>query len=188
MEQLAIFASGGGSNAQAIIDYFEGNEDVKISLIVTNNPNAGVIERGKNHRIPVFIHSKEDMSNGVLLQALKVHGVTFVVLAGYLKMISPDLSKAYHNKMINIHPALLPNYGGKGMYGMNVHKAVFENKEEKSGITIHYVNERYDEGEIILQESCDIRECNSPEEIAKAVLAIEHKYFAPTIEKLLSKG
>ncbi|MCH2234920.1 MAG: phosphoribosylglycinamide formyltransferase [Crocinitomicaceae bacterium] len=187
MEQLAIFASGGGSNAQAIIDYFEGNEEIKIALIVTNNQNAGVIDRGRKHKLPVFIHAKDDMNNGILLQALRIHGVSFVILAGYLKMISPDLSKAYHNKMVNIHPALLPKYGGKGMYGMNVHRAVFENKEEVSGITIHYVNERYDEGEIILQESCDIRDCSSPEEIQKAVLKVEHEFFAPTIEKLLIK-
>jgi len=182
---IAIFASGGGSNAEAIISHFSDSEKGKIALVVTNNSKAGVISRAENHKIPYYIHSKEDLSNGNLLARLKEYNIQFVVLAGYLKKVSDSIIDAFPNKIVNIHPALLPNYGGHGMYGMNVHRAIFEAGEKESGITIHYINENYDEGNIIVRYYCSIVDCKSPEEIQKKVLTLEHKYFARCIESLL---
>lgn len=184
MKHIAIFASGGGSNAEAIIQYFQEHSTVQVSLIVTNKEKAYVLERAVHHGIPSYIHSK---NNELLMDTLEAHNISFIVLAGYLKMISPELSRKFAERMVNIHPALLPNYGGVGMYGMNVHKAVFSNKESESGITIHYVNEHYDEGEIIEQHTCKIEDCNSPEEVQERVLNLEHQFFAPSIERVLMK-
>lgn len=182
---IAIFASGGGSNAEVIINHFEQSTKGKIALIVTNNKNAYVIERAKNHNIPYYIHSKEEIENGGIEALMKEHKIEFIVLAGYLKKISTGLVQDFPNKMVNIHPALLPKFGGKGMYGMNVHRAVVEAEEKESGITIHYVNENYDEGNIIEQHSCALEKGMDAEEVQKRVLELEHKYFASCIESLL---
>ncbi len=182
---LAIFASGGGSNAEVIIDHFANSSVGRIALVVTNNPNAFVIERAKNHEIPYYIHTKEAVENGELETVLAENNIGFVVLAGYLKKIYPSLVKSFPNKIVNIHPALLPKYGGKGMYGMNVHRAVVAAGEKESGISIHYVNENYDEGNIIEQHKCTINESMSAEEVQQKVLELEHKFFAPCIESLL---
>lgn len=183
---IAIFASGGGSNAEEIIQHFDASEKGRIALIVTNNENAFVIERAKNHGIPYFIHSKEDAENGTLEQKLAEFKIGFIVLAGYLKKIQSSLIKVYPRKIVNIHPALLPKFGGKGMYGMNVHRAVVEAHERKTGITIHYVNENYDEGNIIEQHQCLISLSATPEYVQGRVLELEHKYFAPCIERLVA--
>lgn len=183
--KIAIFASGGGSNAQAIIEHFEHSNSAEIRLVVTNNASAYVLERAEKHGIPSYIHQKEDILNGKLESVLKEFQIDFIVLAGYLKKISPELVKLYPNRIVNIHPALLPAYGGKGMYGMHVHRAVFNAKEKISGITIHYVNENYDEGNTIEQQQCDITNCETPEEIGKAVLKLEHQYYPKAIERLL---
>lgn len=186
-KNIAIFASGGGSNAEVIIEHFQNSDTAKIALIVSNNSNAYVIERAKNHDIPCVVHSKEDADNGVLVVTLKEFGIDFIVLAGYLKRIHPDLVTNYPNRIVNIHPALLPKFGGKGMYGMNVHRAVVEANEKTSGITIHYVNENYDEGNIIEQHACLIEREATPETVQKQVLELEHKYFAQSIEMLVRK-
>ena len=185
MKKIAILASGGGSNAEVIINHFKNITDIEVALIVTNNAAALVLERAKNHGIESYVHSQEDVLNGNILANLKDNEIDFVVLAGYLKHINTDLLNYYHNKMVNIHPALLPKFGGKGMYGMNVHKAVVEAGEALSGITIHYVNENYDEGAIIAQHKCQIDKSDTPNEVQKKVLALEHKFFAPCIEELI---
>ena len=186
MKNIAIFASGSGSNAEAIISYFKNSSKGRIALIVSNNENAYVLERAKNHQIPYFVHSKTDPINGQLEKKLETHEIDWIVLAGYLKKIQPSLVAAFPNRIVNIHPALLPNYGGKGMYGMHVHRAVVENKEKESGISIHYVNEHYDEGSIIEQRRCELEEGMSPEAVQKRVMELEHQYFAPCIERLLT--
>ena len=184
-KNIAIFASGGGSNAEVIIEYFKTSDKGKVTLIVSNNVDAYVLERAKSHNIPAIVHTKEAPLNGDLESLLNDCQIDFIVLAGYLKMIQPSLIKAFPNKIINIHPALLPKYGGKGMYGMHVHKAVVENNETESGITIHFVNEAYDEGQIIEQHSCAISPDMTPSDVQKEVLKLEHLYFAPCIEKIL---
>lgn len=185
-KKLAIFASGSGSNALKIKEYFENNPLIKIDCIVVNNPNAGIITRAQDWGVEIIHISREDFyKSDTISQKLTENGIDLVVLAGFLWLIPEHLLKAFPEKIVNIHPALLPNYGGKGMYGMNVHKAVFEAKEKKSGITIHTIDEEYDKGEVLFQTSVDIQSCNSPEEIASAVLKEEHKNFAPVIEKYL---
>jgi len=146
-KHIAIFASGRGSNAQAIIDYFKDNATIKVALIITNNKNAGVIQIAKDNRIPFDIISPAALKEEeTILDVLDVYQIDFIVLAGFLLLIPAHLVKAYPNKIINIHPALLPKYGGKGMYGSKVHEAVIANKELETGITVHYVNEKYDDG------------------------------------------
>ena len=183
---IAVFASGSGSNAQKIFERFEQHSTVKVALLVCNKAEAYVIERAKQFGIPVLIVDKKSFNDEVfLLSALKQHKIEFIVLAGFLWLIPSYLIQAYPDKMVNIHPALLPKYGGKGMHGMHVHQAVHENKEKESSITIHYVNEVYDSGKIIFQSSCKV-EGLAPDDIAKEVLKLEHRYFPEVIEKLLS--
>ncbi|MCX6183136.1 MAG: phosphoribosylglycinamide formyltransferase [Bacteroidetes bacterium] len=184
---IAVFASGSGSNAQKIFERFEQHSHIKVALLVCNKPEAYVIDRAKNFGIPVLLVDKSSFSDeNFLLPALKKHNIEFIVLAGFLWLIPAYLIKAYPNKMVNIHPALLPKYGGKGMHGAHVHNAVYENKEKESGISIHFVNEIYDSGEVIFQATCLV-EGLQPEEIANEVLKLEHHHFPEVIEKLLSK-
>ncbi len=186
MKNIIIFASGSGSNAETIINHFKNSYLTKVSAVFTNKINAGVIQRAKNHEIPFEVFSKDDFQDERFLDKLVKYNPDLIVLAGFLLKVPEYLVKSFPNKIVNIHPALLPNYGGKGMYGMNVHKAVFENKEKFSGMTIHFVNEHYDEGNIIFQESTDITDCISPEEVALKVLALEHKNYPIVIEDLIT--
>ena len=185
MTKIAIFASGGGSNAQEIINHFQGNESVEIALIVSNDTNSGVIVRAETHEIPFYILQKGELEELEFSQVLEAMEIDFVVLAGFLKKIPSDIIEMYPNKIVNIHPALLPNYGGKGMYGSNVHKAVVAAGEKESGMTIHFVNSNYDEGSIIEQQKTNILPSDTAEDCAKKVLALEHKYFATCIERLV---
>jgi len=185
MKNIIIFASGSGSNAETIINYFKNSHFVRITAVFTNKPNAGVIEKAKNHGISSEIFSKDDFQDKKFLDIISKYKPELIVLAGFLLKVPEYLINTFPNKIINIHPALLPNYGGKGMYGMNVHKAVFENKDKLSGMTIHFVNEHYDEGNIIFQESIDVSDCSSPEEVAQKVLSLEHKNYPAIIEKLI---
>jgi len=186
MKRIAIFASGSGSNAEKIINYFQDSESVQIDLLLTNNPQAGIIERGRRLSIPTIIFDKKSFAKtDKIVEILKKQEIDWVILAGFLWLIPANLVKAYPNKIINIHPALLPKYGGKGMWGHFVHEAVHANKDTESGITIHYVNEHYDEGEVIFQAKCEIVEGDSPEDIAAKVQVLEHKHFPEVIEKLI---
>jgi phosphoribosylglycinamide formyltransferase-1 len=181
-KRIAIFASGKGSNAKAIIDYFKNNETVAITMIASNNPNAGVLAIARQNNIDTFIFSKEDLQNeDFFLKQLS--NIDFIVLAGFLWLIPSFLVKQFPNRIINIHPALLPKFGGKGMYGMRVHEAVHQAKETETGITIHFVNEHYDEGQYILQQKVSIAADDSPQSIANKVLQLEHYWYPKAVEQ-----
>jgi len=185
-KNLAIFASGRGTNTKNIIEYFK-NTPIKVKLIVTDNPDAGVLEYAKEYDIKAVILKKNDLNNpSFLLAGLRDNDIDLIVLAGFLKLIPPEIIKAFKNKIINIHPALLPKYGGKGMYGMHVHRAVKKAGEQYSGITIHFVNENYDEGEIIFQKKIKIDPSDTPERIAEKIHSLEYKYYPEIIKSLLS--
>ncbi len=186
MKNIAIFASGEGTNAQNIIDYFQTSDKLKVALVVSNKATANVLNRAKKAMIPTLIISRADFyESDRTIQALKATHIDFIVLAGFLWMIPPNLIHAFPNKMINIHPALLPKYGGKGMYGMNVHTAVVNAGETESGISIHYVNENYDEGEIIEQHRCSISKGDTAETLAEKIHELEYEFFPKAIEKAL---
>lgn len=187
MTKIAIFASGSGSNAENIVKYFANNENVSIKLIVSNREDAYVHQRAKSLEIASVTFSKSDFYHtDRVLQRLLQEEIDFIVLAGFLLKIPENLLQTYPNKIINIHPALLPKFGGKGMYGDNVHKAVIEAGEKESGITIHYVNENYDEGAIIFQAKCAVDATDNYEDVAKKVHALEYTYFPEIIDKLLN--
>lgn len=182
--KIAIFASGSGSNAENIANYFK-DSNIEISLILTNNKDAFALERAKKLNIESYIFNRDQFKNSSdVVDKLKEHNIDLVVLAGFLWLIPSNLIKAFPNKIINIHPALLPNYGGKGMYGYKVHQAVFDNKETETGITIHYVNEAYDEGTIIAQHKTQLSSNDTPDDIAKKVHQLEYEHFPKEIEKI----
>ncbi len=186
MKNIVIFASGSGSNAQRIIEYFHEKNIVTVSAIFCNRSDAYVLERAKKLNIPATVFNKSDFyETGHVLQQLKHIHPDLIVLAGFLWKVPQEIIHTFPRKIINIHPALLPKYGGKGMYGERVHHAVIENREKESGITIHYVNENYDEGDIIMQAKCKIEPIDSPESLAKKIHELEYRYFPETIEQLL---
>ena len=185
MIRLAIFASGEGSNAQSFIDYFKSNKDIVISLIVSGNSAAKVLEKAANAGIPSIVIDKDSFYNSDKVVELLRQKADFIVLAGFMWIIPENIIKAFPDKIVNIHPALLPKYGGKGMYGSKVHEAVIADHEKKSGITIHYVNEKYDEGKIILQKECEVRNTDTPASLASRIHELEHQYYPITVEKLL---
>jgi phosphoribosylglycinamide formyltransferase-1 len=187
MKNLAIFASGEGTNAENLFNYFNNDKRVKIKLVVTNLDTAGVIARAEKFKKNVQIISKTALCEytSQIIEFLKTENIDIIVLAGFLLKIPEDFIKAFPNQIINIHPSLLPKYGGKGMHGMNVHKAVIENKETESGVTIHYVNEEYDKGEIILQAKCELNEAETPETLALKIRKLEFEYFPKAIEKII---
>ncbi len=186
MKNIAIFASGTGSNATKIVDYLKNHPSIKVALIVSNKATAPVLQMATNNNIPTLLLKRQAFYNTEnLLKDFVEYKIDFIALAGFLWLIPPYLVQAFPNKIVNIHPALLPKYGGKGMYGMNVHKAVHANKEKESGITIHFVNEHYDEGNSIFQASCSIAPQDDPDTIQKKVLVLEHQYFPTIIESLL---
>lgn len=187
MKNIILFASGSGSNAQRIMEYFGQKRGYNVQALFTNNPNASAIAIADSHNVPSVIFTREELNNGDVLKEVEACSPDIIVLAGFLWKFPADIIKKFPHKVINIHPALLPNYGGKGMYGLNVHRAVHENKDKESGITIHYVDENYDEGNIIFQKAIAIEECLSPEEVALKVLTLEHEHFPVVIEKLLNR-
>lgn len=180
-----LFASGNGSNAEEIINYFKNSENAKVVAIFSNKADAKVLDRAKNHNIPSVVFSKAQLNEGFVLEKLQQFQPDLIVLAGFLLKFPESILKKY-TKVINIHPALLPKYGGKGMYGMHVHQAVLDNKEQETGITIHFVNEHYDEGEFIFQKAANIEDCNTAEEIAHKIHELEHQYFPEVIGKLIT--
>ena len=187
IKNIAIFASGEGTNAQTIIDYFKSSKKIKIALVVSNKPTANVLNRAKNNNIPTFVIDKNSFcETNDVVHILKKANIDLIVLAGFLWMVPKSLIQAFPNKIVNIHPALLPKFGGKGMFGMNVHKAVIEEKEKESGISIHFVNEEYDEGKIIAQHVCEISENDSAETLAQKIHQLEYEFFPKAIDDLLS--
>ncbi len=186
MKKIVIFASGSGTNAENIILHFDKKSEVNVVRIFTNNPSAKVLDRAKKYSIPTEIITKQELEQDELLNNLIEIQPDLIVLAGFLLKFPLSIIKEFPNKVINIHPALLPKYGGKGMYGMNVHNAILENKEPETGITIHYVNEHYDEGEFIFQKNVSILECLTAEEIAQKVHELEQEHFPLIIEQLIT--
>lgn len=185
-KKIIIFASGAGSNAQKIIDHFKEKQTAEIVLIVSNKPDAGVVEIAKNKNIPVLFIEKNKFRETGYLEEIKKYQPSLLVLAGFLWKVPGILIHHFQNKIVNIHPALLPAYGGKGMYGNAVHSAVISAKEKESGITIHFVDEKYDHGETIFQAKCTLNENETAETLATKIHRLEHEYFAKTIERLLS--
>jgi len=187
MKQIAIFASGAGSNAARMIDYFRHHNTIKISLIVCNKPGAGVLDIAEKEEIPVLMIEKEVFFRGNgYVPELKKAGIDFLVLAGFLWKIPTALVKAWPGKIINIHPALLPKYGGKGMYGRYVHEAVIAAGEKETGITIHYVDEIYDHGKVLFQARVELGPADTPETVAQKVHQLEYEHFPKIIEELIN--
>ncbi|NND76704.1 MAG: phosphoribosylglycinamide formyltransferase [Flavobacteriales bacterium] len=185
-KNIVIFASGSGSNARCIIDHFsDQSKKVEVSLVVSNKTTAGVLDIAKEREVKTRVIKRSDLSSPEFLSEIVGMDPNLIVLAGFLLKIPQEMINTFRGKIVNIHPSLLPKFGGKGMYGMNVHKAVHTAGEGQSGCTVHWVNENYDEGAIIAQNKCDIVSKDSPEDIAKKVLSLEHKTYATTIEKLL---
>lgn len=183
--KIALFASGSGSNAENIIQFFLHNSKFEFPAILSNKKDAFVHERARKLNVPSFTFSKDDFSSGeTILNFLKEKNIDCIVLAGFLLKIPQNLIDAFPDKIINIHPALLPKYGGKGMYGHFVHEAVAASGDAESGITIHYVNRNYDEGNIIFQAKCPVLPTDSPDMIAEKVHALEYEYFPKVIEKI----
>lgn len=186
LTHIAIFASGAGSNAHQIIRHFTGSAKAKISLIVCNKPEAGILQIAEKEYIESLLIEKESFFQGdAYVPELQKKGIDLIILAGFLWKIPPALIRAYPDRIVNIHPALLPNYGGKGMYGRHVHQAVIENRESETGISIHYVDELYDHGSVIFQASCPVLPGDTPESLAKRVQELEHAHFPKVIEGLL---
>ena len=185
-KNIAIFASGSGSNTENIIRYFRKSEAIQVSLVLSNRSDAYVLERAHRLGVPCNVFPKEDwMAGDEILAVLQEYHIDFVVLAGFLVRVPDLLLHAYPNKIINIHPALLPKFGGKGMYGDRVHEAVVAAGEKECGITIHYINEHYDEGNIVFQTACPVLPTDSPEGVAKKVHALEYEHFPRVIERVL---
>jgi phosphoribosylglycinamide formyltransferase 1 len=183
----AIFASGEGSNAENLIRYFKNDSRIKIKLVVTNRDDAGVIKRAEDHKKTVQIISKEALNNYTeqIIEFLQTEKIDLIILAGFLLKIPEKMVKAFPDKIINIHPSLLPKYGGKGMFGMHVHEAVIHNRETESGITIHLVNEEYDKGKILLQAKCKVEANDTPQTLAQKIHELEYRYFPEAVEQLL---
>ena len=189
MTNVAIFASGEGTNAENLFHYFKNDTRIKIKLVLTNSDTAGVIAKAETHKKTVQLISKTSLNeySAQIIEFLKAENINLIVLAGFLLKIPADFVKAFPNQIINIHPSLLPKYGGKGMFGANVHKAVVENKENESGITIHYVNEEYDKGAFILQEKCLIDDNETVESLQQKIRKLELEYLPKAIEKIISE-
>ena len=183
---IAVLASGSGTNAENIIRYFREKGSARVALVLTNRQNAFVLERAKRLGVPCVWFAKSDWESGELvLSTLREYDIDFVVLAGFLARVPDNILHAYPNKIINIHPALLPKFGGKGMYGDRVHEAVVAAGEKESGITIHYINEHYDEGNTIFQATCPVLPTDTPDDVAKKVHALEYEHFPQVIEQVL---
>ena len=188
MVNVAIFASGNGSNAENIANYFSDNNNISITLIVSNKSDAYVHERAKKLRIPSVSFNKIEFADGIkILKTLKDYKIDFIVLAGFLLKVPDSILESYPECIINIHPALLPKHGGRGMYGDRVHQAVKNAGDLETGITIHYINENYDEGDIIFQSFCDVLPEDTPDDIANKVHALEYEHYPKVIEETVKK-
>jgi phosphoribosylglycinamide formyltransferase-1 len=185
-KKIAILASGSGTNAEKIMSYFQHHEEGEVALVLSNNPDAYVLERAGKFNVSTHVFDREEFYYGTgVIDLLVGSGISLVVLAGFLWLVPKDFIRAFPDRIINIHPALLPDYGGKGMYGKHVHEAVIKNREKESGISIHYVNEVYDDGKIIRQEKCEVKPDDTPESLAQRIHLLEHKFYPLVIEELL---
>lgn len=188
-KRIVIFASGSGTNAERIIEYFQKKGDVEVALVLSNRQNAGVLQRAEKLNVPAQFFTKEELySSGKIRGLLLSQNPDLIVLAGFLLKFPENILKDFENRVINIHPALLPKYGGKGMYGKFVHRAVVENNEAETGITVHYVNENYDEGAIISQKKVTLTNNETAESVAEKIQKLEHEWFPKIIEEILQNG
>lgn len=186
-KNIAIFASGSGTNAENIIRHFQGNKDVNVALVVSNKPDAYVLVRAANLHVPSLTLTREEFARGEeLARLMKERGIDFIVLAGFLLRVPEALIEAYPGRIVNIHPALLPKYGGKGMYGDRVHRAVVEAGERESGITIHLIDEQYDRGTTVFQAKCSVLPGDTPDDVARKVHALEYAHYPEVIGQLLA--
>ncbi|MDN4164610.1 phosphoribosylglycinamide formyltransferase [Cytophagales bacterium LB-30] len=184
--RIAIFASGSGTNAEAIMQHFTQHEQIEVGLIASNKADAYVLQRAQNHQVPAITFTRPEFyQTEIILSVLMQYEIDFIVLAGFMWLVPDYLVKNFPNKIVNIHPALLPKYGGKGMYGIHVHEAVIQAKEKESGISIHWVNEHYDEGAIIHQAKCTIEANDTPESLAQKIHHLEHRDYPVVIEKIV---
>lgn len=189
MKRIAVFASGRGSNARRLVEHFAESKTAKIALIASNKKDAPVLDMALDNEIPIMTFDKKGLHNkDTVLFQLELMKIDFIVLAGFLWLIPKILIEHFPKKIINLHPALLPKFGGKGMYGMRVHEAVRAANEPETGITIHYVNERYDEGDIIFQAKCPVKETDTPQDIARKIHELEHKYLPIITEEIVSSN
>lgn len=188
MNRIVIFASGNGTNAERIIQYFKGSTEITVSALFTDKPLCGAAQIAGINNVPVTSFTTEELANGTVLKELQKESPDLIVLAGFLKLLPADLIRHYKNRIVNIHPALLPKYGGKGFYGRHVHEAVLNSGENKTGITIHFVDEEYDRGEVLLQKTCEVLENDTPETLSGRVRRLEHENYPVVIENLLKKG
>ncbi len=187
MKNIAIFASGSGTNAENIISYFKDSKTVAIKLILCNKADAFVVQRAKNHNINCLVFNRNELNNTTkVIDALQENQIDFVVLSGFLLLMPQNIIQKYEGKIVNIHPALLPNYGGKGMYGDNVHKAVIEAGEKESGITIHYVNQFFDKGDNIFQAKVSVEPNDTPDTLAQKIHTLEYAHFPRIIEQTIN--
>jgi phosphoribosylglycinamide formyltransferase-1 len=188
MKNIAIFASGSGTNAENIIKYFSTKKGAKVTLVLSNKRHAMVLKRAENFNVESLFFERHDFyQTGKILDYLCEKKIDFIVLAGFLWLVPDNIIEIYKGRIVNIHPALLPSYGGKGMYGEVVHKAVIENHEPESGISIHYVNSHYDEGDIIFQAKCRVEPTDTPETLAGKVHALEYEHFPRVIDEIVSR-
>lgn len=189
MNNIAVFASGSGTNAENLIRFFRPGTIADVKLVLCNKPGAGVLERARNLDVETVLFDREELYHSDrVMDKLKEYEIDLVVLAGFLWLVPEKLVRAFPGAIVNIHPALLPKYGGKGMYGNRVHQAVIENGEKESGITIHYVNEKYDEGNIIFQAKCPVAENETPESLAKKIHALEYEHFPRVVREVLMEN
>lgn len=185
MKKIAILASGEGTNAERIIRYFLEKRTAEVALVITNKAQAGVLKRAERLSVPSLILTAQEFAGGKALEALHLYNIDFIVLAGFLLKVPDTILHDYPNKIVNIHPALLPKFGGKGMYGSHVHQAVIDSNEKESGITIHYINEHYDEGNTIFQATCPVLPDDTPDTLAARVHQLEYEYFPRVIERAI---
>lgn len=188
MKKIAILASGSGTNAENLIRFFRTKPDVSTEIVLTNKAGAGVIQRSKSLNVDTLVFGRAEFYESEnILNLLKGKEIDLIVLAGFLWLVPSNLINAFPGRIINIHPALLPGYGGKGMYGINVHRAVLANGDTESGISIHHVNQEYDDGSIIFQAKCEVRQDDTPDSLAARIHELEYEHFPPVVEALLNQ-
>ena len=189
MTNIALFASGGGTNAEQIMSYFEKDREIRVAILISNNPEAYVLKRARVFGIPTITFTRKTFyQTADIINLLADREISFIALAGFMWLVPEALVAAYPNRIVNIHPALLPKYGGKGMFGIHVHQAVYDNRETESGITIHFVNNEYDRGTIIHQRKCSIEAGDKPKDIAQKVQQLEHSDYPKVIENIIRKS
>ncbi|MCB9182550.1 MAG: phosphoribosylglycinamide formyltransferase [Flavobacteriales bacterium] len=186
MKRIAVLASGSGTNAQRLIEHFQEHSAARVVLVGCDKPGAGVLERASELHVPCYLFGGGALRDGTVLRELQGQGIDLVVLAGFMRLIPAELVRAYPDRIVNIHPSLLPRHGGKGMYGQHVHKAVIAAQEKESGITIHMVNERYDEGRVLFQAACPVLPDDTPASLAERIHVLEHEHYPRTVESFIT--